>query len=637
MADDLLIPATIKGEKLEALKKYLRTRVLELKYGMKELFEEKVTKWNAAYEARPREETRQFPFQNASNLIIPIIGIHTDTLHAQIMAAIFKTKPLVQTRLFGDPNPSFDAMQKAYGEFMDYVCLEPEELDLYRIYNEGFRECIKYGTVTYKTPWEEQQRDFFIPGGDGTGSVRDFIPEITFAGPRPEKLPFTGFYIPPSAKSIEAADFKAHKKVMTKYELEERKFLKIYDEEAIEHVLKNPDRTTGEVSEKERQEKLGAKSFPTEYNAQWDIWECYMNWRYNDEQFAPKMIVTFHEKTGEVLRVIYDNFRSEWFVGARMACRDDMYYGYGFAEILFDFQEGASETYNGFRDNQTVVNTRVWRVAPDSKLNAGYRIYPSAVLPAEKDEIEALGHGELSPINIDDLRLLLDLAERRSGVSPPQQGYGAGVTTGRRGVYTAMGTLALMQEGNSRKDLNVSDMRDAHTRLMRLVTKLYGTFGKQNDFHNAKRLGIFGKKAVNIRAAIDEIVGGRLALPVYASTASVNREVEKQNDLMLSQIMVRHYQMVAQMLGGLGQVMTPPDVKVYLTDVIKASNSLMKTILRNFGHDDVDILVPEPQVQQGGAPNPQIGGQPSGIQGPPLASPQQNPQLVGGPRGEGVQ
>jgi hypothetical protein len=624
---DYLITAKLSPEKETALRNYLQKRVRELKDSMKELYEEKVVKWRAAYEARPREESRQFPFQNASNLIIPLIAIHTDTLHAQIMAAIFKTDPIVLAKVLGDFGAQSDALKEAYQEFMQYVCLEPEELDLYRVYNEGYRECIKYGMVTYKNPWESKTRDFLIPGGDGTGSARDFLNKTIYEGPRPEKLPFSGFYFPIMAKRLEDMDIKIHKRTMLEHELLERKFTDVYDRTAVDEILKVPDRTNPTTEQTEKEETIGAKTTGSYGHKEWDIWECYITWRYNDESFAPRMIATYHEKSNKLARVVYDNYEKEWFVGARMASRDDIYPGYGFAETLWMFQEGASETYNGYRDNQTVANTRVWRVSPDSKLHQGYRIYPSAMLPGDKDEIEALAHGDVSNTNLDELRLLLELAERRSGVSPPQQGMGAGVMTGKRGIYSAMGTLSLLQEGNSRKDLNVSDMRDSHVRLMRLVSHQYGTFGSESKFQEA-RLKLFGNKAADIKEAFRLIVAKQIGLPCYSSTASVNKEVEKQNDVMLSQIMARHYQMVAQLLGSMQSVMTPPQVKEYFVEVIVASNLLMKKILRNFGHEEVERLVPDPLKQQGG----QGGTQPSSSN-----ESRPNPNVVRGPGSSSIQ
>jgi hypothetical protein len=602
---DVLIPAKLSPEKETALKTYLKRRVNELKSSMKELYEEKIVKWRAAYEARPREEQRQFPFQGASNLVIPIIAIHADTMKAQLMAAIFKTDPIVQAKILGDFGPESDVFKESYQEFMNYVCVEPEELDLYRIYNESFDECIKYGMVTCKCPWEDKTRDFLIPGGDGTGSAKDFLVKTLYAGPRPEKLPFSSFYFPIMAKRLEDMDFKAHKKIMLQHELEERKHAGVYDKDAAITVLGLPNRTSPTNEQTEKEETIGAKTTGSYGHKEWDIWECFFTYRYDDEAYAPRMVVVYHEGSDTILRCDFDNFDKEWFVGARMAHRDDMYPGYGFAETLWMFQEGASETYNGYRDNQTVANTRVWRVHPDSKLHQGYRIYPSAMLPADEGEIEPLAHGDVSTINLDELRLLLELAERRSGVSPPQQGMGAG-TPGKKGIYSAMGTLSLLQEGNSRKDLNVSDMRDFHVRLMRLVSYQYGYLGAGSKYHE-ERLALFGKKAEKIKEALAMIVGKKIGLPCYSSTASVNKEVEKQNDVMLTQIMARHYQTISQLLGGMQNVMTPPQVKEYMVQVIVASNILMKKILRNFGHDEVERLVPDPL--KGGQPD---GSKPQG-------------------------
>lgn len=619
-----LIIAKLSPEKQTDLSRFLKRRVGELKDSMRELYEEKITKWRMAYEARPREDQRQFPFQNASNLIIPLIAIHTDTLHAQLMAAIFKTQPIVVAKVLGDFGQESDELKSAYEEFMQYVAIEPSELDLYRVYNEGMRECIKYGTITYKCPWEHKTRDFLIPGGDGTGKARDFMTKTLYEGPRPEKLPFDAFYYPVMSKSLDDMDIKIHKRIMLEHELEERKFTDVYDRKIVDEVLKSPDRQSPTTAQTEKESTLGAKTSASYGHKEWDIWECYVTYRYRDEAFAPRMIATYHEKSDKILRCVYDNFAQEWFVGARMAHRDDMYPGYGFAEVLWMFQEGASETYNGYRDNQTVANTKVWRVHPDSKLHQGYRIYPSAMLPADKDEIEPLAHGDVSTNNLDELRMLLELAERRSGVSPPQQGMGAGANT-KRGIYSAMGTLSLMQEGNSRKDLNVSDMRDAHVRLMRLISLQYGKFGSDSKHHDT-RLELFGAKSGLIKKALQMISERRMGLPCYSSTASINKEVEKQNDMMLSQMMSRHYQMIAQLLGAMQSVTTPPQVKEYFTEVIIASNLLMKKILRNFGHEEVERLIPDPLKK--GAPNAAPNGASNGAQ-PEGAPPQ--PQRGGPP------
>ena len=76
---------------------------------------------------------------------------------------------------------------------------------------------------------------------------------------------------------------------------------------------------------------------------------------------------------------------------------------------------------------------------------------------------------------------------------------------------------------------------------------------------------------------------------------------------------------IANLINQTSSMMTPPEVKVYLAQVIKASNIVMKNVLRNFDQEDVDLLVPEPQIGgQGGEQARQTS--PAGPQIPGMAS-----------------
>lgn len=624
--ENILVVAKLSPEKEAGLKRYLKEQIISIRDGLKEIYETKLVKWRAAYEALPREETRMFPFQNASNLVVPIVAIHADTLHARIISGIFKTNPLYVAKLFGEWGEEGTELKKAYEEFMQYVGIEPQELDLYRVYSEWAMEGVKYGTSTVKQPWEKVLRDVMVPLSTKSPEAgyeafeKDFISETVYEGPRPEKVPFDCFGIPPAAKSIEAAHFKYHKKKMYKWELLERKFSGVYDKAAVDSIINLPDRTGPDAVQQQKEQSAGAKTKSDVVNQEWNIYECYITYRHEEEAFAPRMIVTYHEKSDTILRVCYDNFRDQWFTGFRLVRRDDMYFGYGFAEILFPFQEEASQKHNNRNDNQTIANTRVWRVSPDSKLHQGYRIYPSAMLPAEKDEIEPLIHGQIGQQDMEEERLTLELAERRSGVSPPQQGFGAGVTTGKRGIYSAAGTMSMLQEGNRRTDIIISDMRDAHIRLGRVFSRQYYELGKDSTFCK-NRLELFGKKGDLIMKALEAIANRKMGLPLYAATASVNKEIEKQNNLMLVQIMNHHYQIVTQMLQGIMGMGLAPQVKEYVAETIKGANDLMKSIMRDFGHDDVDILIPDPLKK--GLPSAGQGQnppeQPVNAEAPPVA------------------
>jgi hypothetical protein len=591
--DNNFIPVKLSSEAEQKLKAHLKMRILALEDGLRELHETKIVKWRKAYEATPREKVRDFPFYNASNLVVPIIATFSDTLLARVMSAVLKTRPPWVAKIFGIHKDIDDTVRTALEEFMEYVGIEPQELDLYRVYHEWFGESIKYGTSVLKCPHEIRYKDELMDSeGDGSGQKASFLRSIEYSGPRPEKIAFEHFLVPPSAKSLESADIRIHKRVMVKSDLEERKFFKVYEPFKVDSILNRPDRTAPAYPQLMNEESLGAVTTGTYGYKEWDLYECWLNWSTPDGKFKPAIIATYHKSSDTLMRAIYDTHTLLPFNLARLFYRDDLLYGYGFCETMWAFQEEISEQHNQRLDNRTIANTRVWRVSPDSKLHAGYRIYPSATVPAEKDEIESLQAGDISNQTIDDERFSLELAERRAGISPPMQGAGAGAQ-GKRGIYTAMGTLSVMQEGNRRTDLNISDLRYAHTKLGRILLADYSKFGVRDSL-----LSMFGDKASKITTALEAVKSGRIGLPIYSSTASINKEVEKQNLIMLVQLMRGHYIGISQMMAQASSMMTPPQVKEYLLQVIKASNIVMKNTLRQFDQEDVDLLVPEPKLEQ---------------------------------------
>jgi len=575
------------GGKEDRIKKYMKNRILEIQTGLKILHQDKLLKWRKIYKGVPREAIREWPFHNASNLVVQLVATFADTLLARIMSSVIKTRPLWNTKEYGEHGDTADEMRSSFEGFMDMMGIEPSELDLYRVYNGWFGEAIRYGTSIVKCPWETKFEDVAVPG-DGTSRI-GFVRETRYEGPRPEKLSFDDFGIPPAARTIEAADFKYHCRRMLKHELEERRFLNVYDKAKVSDILMKPDRTAPRMVQQDQEEDKGAKTTAGYGYAEWDIYECWFRFRIDDSHFV-NLIGTYHLSSDTLLRLWYDFYRPlDVFVAARLFYPDDAFYGSGFCEILAPYQEEVSEQHNQRRDGMTIANAKMFRVDPDSKLHEGYKIYPGAMLPATKDELEPMAFGEPSQMSIEDEHMTLDLAERRSGVQAPQQGSGSG-SQNKRGIYTAIGTLSVLQEGNSRTDLNVTDMKYAHTKLGRIIAREYAMFGAGD------RVDAFGKQAQFIREALEAIKSGQIGLPVYASTASINREVEKQNDMMLTKVLNAHYGMITQMLQGASNPALPPNITAYLGEAIEAANLVMESVMRHFGYDEVKRYVPAAQV-----------------------------------------
>lgn len=579
-----------KGDGLAHVKGFLHERIAALTSDSKTLFTTKLPEWRRLYEARPLERNRQFPFENASNLVVPIVGIHCDTLHASIMSAIWKTKPIFYTKLYGTYDKDEDPTRQAWEDYMVYEAVEPDELDLYTVESEWIAEIIRYGTSTLKVVNSQRYDDYFQPAGDGSSTKNgNFFRKLKYDGPCPQKLAYQDFLIPERVAKWQHADIKVHIARLTLPDLMQRRQFDVYNKEAIDKIIGQPDRTSPDWVTKQKLEDSDIHISPQGY-AEWDIHECWFRWKTSNADYSPRVICWYHFATNTLMRAVYDFYPDQPFVMGRLLYRDDSVRGYGLCETLGPFQEEISEIHNQRRDNQTVATTKFWRVDPNSKLHAGYKIYPGAMLPAEKDEIEALAIGEVSPMSINEEQLSLDLAERRSGVSPPQQGFGTGTQT-KKGGYSASGTMSLIQEGNRRSDDTNADIRYAHAHLGQILSRQYAFLGLDK-----KKLQFFGDQAELIERAADMVKSGKLGLTVNASSSSVNREIERQNSLMLTQIVNKHYQMIGQLVQTVQSVASSQEVKEYFHHVIDASNKLMRNILRSFDVPDANILIPEAKV-----------------------------------------
>ena len=616
------------GEEANAsLSLYIHNRLEAIISGLKDLHENRIPKYRRLYYGTPKDENKSFPWKNCSNLVVQIIGMHCDTLRARILGNIFEIMPLQVVQLLGDwaAEEHAEEQRQAIEEFTNYVGLEPKELDLYRVISNGAGEAVKFGNCFWKAPWETEIEQEVVGYSQGKIISKNIV---KYDGPRPEKLKFEDFGVEPSANTLQQADFVYHKISLRKYQLMERKFRGLYDTDKVESILRaGPDRDGPTVAQQEQEERTGAKTEAGYLNPVWDIYECWLTYWHNEKKY--RIIATYHRSSKTILKQIF-NFYPEGedpFEMARLGYDgEDGIYGQGFCEMLEHYQEEISTTHNQRMDNNTLANTSILRVAKTSKLDSIFSLYPNAVLPAEEGEIEVMTMGRPVPESVAYEQLTLGLSESRSGVDPAGSGAGGGSVGKTRGVYSALGTFSVMQAGNRRANINTTDIRYAHIKLGRKFLTYYSHFGI------GERIKLFGEKSQYLKLALENYKNGRIMLPIKAANASINRELEKQNDMLLANVMRQHHMGIAQLLQSVLNPAMPPEMKEYLIGVMEASQQLMYHILRNFGHDDTSRLLPKPSVLKG-ASNERAGLEATagaGVGANPMEQNNRTPQGAGG-------
>lgn len=595
-----------------------------------ELHKSKLPKWRKLYLGTPAELSKNFPFPNAANTIVQVVGATTDTMIARVMGLLYATHPLWPFANFAkaDSNEArklAEAKRVVLEQFMEIVGMEPSELDLQRVEAQWFTDSCKLGTGFVKLSLE-QQIEAVVVGYDETKKRTKGEETTIYEGPRVTKLRHEDVMADPSAQTLEDAGFVSVRHKLYRVDLEDRAHREIYDKKAVDSILGSPDRSV--PREPERQELQDQGIAPAGYpesTAEWDIYECYFPWWHEGRKY--RLIYSYHKKTKTILRKVF-NFlpKNELAVKrAKLGYRTDGLYGHGYGELLENYQEELSTTHNQRLDNATVANIRALRVSPRARaLDANMELYPSALLIGEKDEIEAIQVGDVYPSTFKNEEMTLSLVAQRAGITPAVSGSGTGGMQKKPAVYTAQGTLATMQENNSVVGFATSEFRHAHVILGSALTALYGKFGVGG------RSEMFGLDGDTLRDALKEFERERLRIPIRASTGSLNREVEKATGMLMAGLQDRYITAAVQILQAIANPIVPPMVKENMVNFLQSRELLQKRIFKDFGYDQPDIYVPETKVSEGqNAPAPP-GGQMAPGGAPPQGAGGAGPQGAGG-------
>jgi len=612
------------------LKKFVKQNLQDTEQAYDTFHTSKVPELRRLYKGLPEQEDRDFPWPGCSNVVIQLIGENVDILKARIIGTIYEIMPLWVSHLVGDwpDSENGDKQRSSFEEFMNLMGQEPNELDLYRVESLAANDMVQLGSVLVKMPWETEIEKR-VTGPGVNGGLPAAVDYTKYDGPRPEKVPIEDWGATPSAPTWEKANFKYHKYTLKKQQVEQKIYQGAFDlsEEDKKKLLNNPSRQGPSNEQQQKDQAKNLQGSYGEYQAEWDIYECWFWFWHNDAKW--RIIFLYHKETDLKLNAVF-NFYSdneEPFEYGRLGYTDDGLLGYGFAEMLKYYQEEVTTGHNQRNDNRSLGNTSVFTVGRNNKIDANIGIYPGSVLPLTAEEFSVHQLGQVYPTSIEEEGLTISLAKARAGTDDPAtSGTGGGVANPKKGIQSAMGTFSVLQSGNRRVNVNITDFRYMHLKIGRKAAMQYAEFGVGN------RLEYFGEQAQYIEKALRNIKAKRIDLPIRAANASINKELEKQNDMLLTQVLQRHHSAIAQILQGLGNPQMPEFMKQFLIGVIGAQGALMSRLLRNFGHDDISRLQPELKLtdELKGANNgqgPKPNGQPpqlesgQSIQGTTTADP----------------
>ena len=588
-------PKLIGEDNFNEICDFIKDKIAHLDRRLQTFRTEKLPEYVRLYKARPKNKEADWPWPGAANLVIPIIGTASDELLARIMGGIYMYDPLWAATMSGGlPKKDGEELKQVVQNFLMDMAYAPDELDLYRVEQSAFHSAIKYGTGVIYTPYEYETQVVreYKSGGtsaeDGPVVSEDRI--ITKRdGPHPELLPLNRFIFDPSVPKLENMKLFGHIDPLDMWAVQDLKAKSPYYKQSdIEKLLSSPDAVQETEMEREINEQFSIDSSGVDTGAaRWYVYTVFFTYYLSGKEYSFQ--AKYHKRTEKILWIAFNNYPKNMlpYQDMKLAYDDESYLGTGFAEMIHMIQKELSNNNNWRTNNRNMAMLGVWRADPESKLGSMLDVFPGVVLPGHKDEIEHIKAGADLGYSDGPDQFHMAIAKERTGVDPASGGTGGGIVNSKRGIYSASGTSMVMAQQNNRNNLRTGDMRSAHVKLGCKFLTMYSNFGI------GEKLKKYGSDAEKLKKALDLYRDGTLGLRLRPASASANKELEKQNDILISDRFDRYYQSQAQIIQAINSPGISPDLKQYYLEMLLATRVSAMTLARNFNRDNPDALLPD--------------------------------------------
>ncbi len=598
--------------RLATLVSKLRVELSEVKSGRKEM-EARWTENMRAYEARPREATKSFPFPGCANIVVPVVAIDVDKIYSWMMSLLFGQDNLWVAKA---TRPDMADVVPRIQEFMQWA--QNNELDAYNQVADWCKEFCLLGTGILKTRYMREVRriyEFREQQTEAPGMPMQIFERNARIAlhdhPTIEHVPLWDFYVHSQATTISDAPWVAQYVPLSFSEYEERVKAGIYLEEG--KLAASWARSLG--SDLTRQLETW-EGFRTTRGDKLDLFEFWLRADLTGSGEMDAIVVTIHESTGIAVRVDYNPFFNQEppFDKACFVRKPKRFYGVGLGDMLATGQEEVSAIHNQRLDSSTVRMMPVFKAMKGGNISVDEPIWPGRILHV--DNMEDFGSVALASgaweSTANDEQLILAYLKERSGVND--------FVTGGDGsdVAYAAATTALnqMREGKKRFDQSMREIRQCLAGVGTKVLELYQQFNQAGKPYvvMGEEDGAIMQKVLNFPL---DIIRASVTVDIAATSAALNKEVEVRTNTLLMQLLQQHNGMVNQTMMQLLNPQLPPPLAMVLQQQLVSSSLLMRRIFESYGQQDVDELVMNFSKMFGGASGGNGAGPGGGV--PPAA------------------
>lgn len=580
--------------------------------------------WQKDYWAKPTHKVANFPFKNASTIVIPISAIAVEAVHARSETQLFGQAQLVVAQSISD---QWDNSQKPVEDFFNYQLIEV--MKIRREMSFCFLEAEKFGTMIGKPSYVRLVRNGIrvIDGEEMEFSV------VYRDGADFSSIPDARFILPYWAQDPQSADFVGEEHSKTPYYVEQAEQSGLFRPgtyEKLRAFLENyyMSEPVGGDGKKFERNQMDLENTKFALGKRLDWVELWLPWKVDASKVKREIVVHYHRDSHTIMSIRY-NYLSD----LRRPYRTGVYFpvehrwrGIGICKMNEQFQRSITVRHRQNIDNATLANIRMFKIHKLSGYGNGEPVFPGKMWFLDNmDQLDTVQLGEIYPSGYNTEQSDVIYSQQRTGVNEVTLGMPQVGTPG-----TATSDLARIQEGNKKFDLWYLNARSFSDEVIMDIADLTQQFGPKNlEYFNTASGGAVVRDFLQLP---NSYIREGLILRLKTNSQVHNKVLDRQNWQQIAGFIQQYYQGLIAMAQPLGN---PQIMQLIFTKGMSAVTEAMRQILETYDTRNIDrIIVKELDVLMQQQLASLMGGLPNGSNALPSGEP--NNRLAGTQQAPGM-
>lgn len=519
------------------------------------------TSWRedlAAYEGVPKNPVINFPVQNAPNTVITLGAIATDSIYSQALDLMFTVSPPVTARAVqGRASDAVMGLQR----LIDWGV--KNEWGLEAAAEHSVLDDVQLGTGVFYIPFVEEKK-------------KTKTHKVTSRHPLIQTLPVEDLIVPGGAQGdVQKTRWAALRFWYTQGELHDR--AKSERWWTVDGML-----PTGSIGwMRTRREVLGRTSSGTRVSELYEVIRIWAYWDIDGDGYDEDLQILWDRTSRTLLRVSYNPYDYRPIEVMRYQIRAHLFFGVGVMAMARPFQDETTVVHNQRVLNMLLANARIWK-GRETTVPETMTIWPGKVVTmADPADLQSEAMADVYPSSLQAEQVTISLAERRLGINDLSMPRPSAVMGSRTPGITA---LSLLQQISKRFTAAFNQMRNGAARSVRQCLYRYQERLLAGDGEVEEHLyRILDDDAPAVIALLrDPEFDEAVTVELTASSASVNRDADRQNAIMLVQLLGQYYQRTLELVSIAANPQTPPPVRNVAEKIAEAAGKIIERTIRTF-------------------------------------------------------